>query len=142
MIAFAFSAASGCSDAHQYCEKLIETAGSTEAQALMREWVSENVDDRKYTGDRSDVLGAGGKWPGHFWLQADLDWSILNLDHEHGSRDVRFVSFPDDVNSVFFSERSRFGYLVRTPGSDNFGIDNKFIAWQDDDIAVVCRDGD
>ncbi|MDJ0917473.1 MAG: hypothetical protein QNJ05_06875, partial [Woeseiaceae bacterium] len=132
----------GCADSEQYCEKLIETAGSPDAQAIMRDWLSQNISDRRFTGDPSSINYAGGKWPGHAWLKADLDWSSLNLIHDYGSRDVRLVSFPDDVSSVFFSERSRFGYLVRTEGSDNFGIDDKFIAWQDHDLAVVCRDGD
>jgi hypothetical protein len=136
------SALLGCSDSDQYCEKLIETAGSVDAQAVMREWVSKNIRERQYSGDKSRVHGAGGKWPGHFWIDAELDWSVLRLGHEYGRRDIRFVDFPDDVSSVFFSERSRYGYLARTPGSADFGIDSDFIQWQDDDIAVVCREGD
>ena len=142
IITLIVSASLGCSGSDQYCERLIEAAGSPDAQTIMRNWVSQNINDRQYTGDQSRIHGAGGKWPGHAWLEANLDWSVLNLNHENGSRDVRLVSFPDDVSSVFFSERSRFGILVRTPGSENFGIDDKYIQWQDNDIAVICRDGD
>lgn len=138
----------GCSDSEQYCSTLIETAGSADAQALMRDWVSENIYERRYTGDASNIRGAGGKWPGYAYVDANLDWSILNFKNEplapelRSPADIRFVEFPDDVSSIFFSERSRYGFLVRTSGSKDFGIDDQFIRWQDDDIAVICRGRD
>ena len=132
----------GCSDSEEYCGSLIETAASADAQDIMRDWQSQNIHERRYSGDTSDIQGAGGMWPGHIWVDVDFDWAALNLGGEVVLPQIRLVSFSDDVNSVFFGERSGYGLLVRTAGSEDFGVDHSFISWRDDDIAVVCRERD
>jgi len=132
----------GCSDSDQYCRGLIETARSADTQAYLRDWVSQNIYERRYSGDKSDIQGAGGMWPGFFWVDLEFDWSRLNLKNENGFGQIRLVEYPDHVSSVFFGERSGFGFLVRTPGSGNFGIDDGYVEWHDDDMVVICRERD
>ena len=107
----------------------------------MQQWVAENIRDGKFVGDTTSVHGAGGMVPGFFYVDTDFDFSKLRFGRREHAQ-VRLVSFPDNVESVFFGERSRYGILARTAGSDGFGVDDDWVAWADEDVAVVCRGRD
>lgn len=125
-----------CDDPNNYCAGLIALAESHEVQADLRRWVAENVIGRTYTYDDPDVYGAGGMYPGFYWLKTDFDWSSLGFDEQWAQ--VRLVGKLDDVKSVFFGERSRYGVLVRNGTSGTFGVPEQHLRVIADDIAVLC----
>ena len=131
----------GCADSTEYCASLVETAKSPEAQSTMRRWVAENIVDGGFSGDPKRVHGAGGRVPGFFYVDTDFDFSKLRFERQ-GAGQIRLVSLPDKVESVFFGERSRYGMLVRTAGSEEFGVDDDRLVWRDGDVAVVCKERD
>jgi len=131
----------GCADSTEYCASLIETAKSPESQSIMRRWVAKNIVDGAFAGNPARVHGAGGRVPGFAYVDTDFDFSKLHFDRkEHGQ--IRLVSLPNEVESVFFGERSRYGILVRAAGSEGFGVDDDWLAWRGGDVAVVCKERD
>jgi len=123
-------------DSSEYCNSLVRRAESDSVQTYLRNWTSENVSNRQFLINDPDVRGAGGMWPGNYWLaNPKIDWAALELEYYP---QVRLVGDLENVIAVFFGERSRYGFIVQNGQSETFGVEVPKLAWQFRDIAVVC----
>ena len=101
-----------------YCSRLEAQAGRAEVQRVLETWVSEN-----WTGAQipaGDVLSSDGIGPGVRWLGAKFDGSILGMAEEAHVRllgvdpiDERDGHISENVEAIYFAERSRYGVLVQ-----------------------------
>jgi len=121
-------------------------------ETYLTEWVARTVTPEGLRG--LEVFSVGGMWPGVFGFRGMVDWTKLGFA---SNSEFRFVGTfgragfgPEDlatgrtegISSVFFAERSRYGFLVRRPGSPDFGVDPQYLTPISENFAVVCRQGD
>ena len=130
------------SDNSNYCDALVEKSKNEPIKKLLLTWVNKNIANKKIT--ESDVVFGGGMWPGFERLKVNFDWDALGVSEFSHIRLVRKIEGVglNNVQSVFFGEKSRYGILVKVSGSSEFWIDKKYFSYSDNDIAVICREGD
>ena len=132
-----------------YCGRLESRARMPTVQALLKAWVAEQVVDRAQL--KGEVTTGGGRMPNVWWVGADFrSWEALGFDPERGqvrlvgptARDVLDGVTADRVEAVVFGERSRYGIVIRAPGSEVFSLEERDITRITDGVAVLCREGD
>lgn len=123
-----------------YCEKLRKTAELKEVQAELMGWVDRHVKGKSF--DSEDVLLGGGMWPGVYWYPVDFDWSVLGFGKRTQIRLVgpKTTADLENVQSVYFGERSRYGILVSLDAYDGYGLGEAEanLTKVSHRIAVVC----
>ena len=85
--------------------------------------------------------------PGYRWLGKPFDADALGFNERANVRLIgpRSVDLLDDdlagrVQSILFTERSRYGILVRVPGAASFGLPGGVeIETIADDVAILCE---
>ncbi len=134
---------SGCEGRVQYCDRLAEIAADPSVEHYLLTWVDENIGDD--LDPDIELHGAGGRWPGHMYIDTDFEWSRLKIT-ENGQ--VRLIGpfsrregeIFESVTSVFFGDRSRKGIVVKAQSNGDFGVQSEFLLPISSRIAVVCRD--
>lgn len=132
-------------DSGTYCDSITQLARNPENVGVLKNWVAKNVVENGV--ETTDLRLGGGMWPGIFWYNKKFDWETLGF--REGSQ-VRLVGPKagdlkhdrlENIQSVFFGEKSRYGILVRLPSSNEFGINPSYLKYvsEDGNIAVVCR---
>lgn len=140
------SASCDSNDQELYCQGLIDTAKKGASADLLEDWAVKNI----FTGDlqRSDIKFEGRVIPGLYrFYGKEFEWSSIGFDSRKSQ--VRLVGpHPEHVSengvsnikSVFFAERSRYGYLVKEKVSGDYGVgaDSKHLTSITDNVAVLC----
>jgi hypothetical protein len=134
------------SEEPRYCARLEARARDVATQERLRAWVREHVAGKPIRA--KDALSSDGVGPGDRLLNETFDGAILGYGEGAHARvvgpdpaDWLADAATDEVDSVFFTERSRYGVLVRLPGRASFGL----VAWMQpqlrpvsEDLAVLC----
>lgn len=142
LLGFMLANLTACS-AEPYCGHLESVAKNPVVERQLKEWVRENVVDKKIT--MNDVMLGGGMWPGLYWYPTQFDWNLLGFNPDAQIRFVGAMIVEDDngriknIKSVFFGERSRYGILIRLPGATDFGVNPRYLAPVSEDVAIVCE---
>jgi hypothetical protein len=130
-------------DDQEYCDSLVEKLADRELESLLLKFTKEQVISSNLS--RSNLIRGGGIRPGEFRVLLDFNWDVLGFYRDAQIRLVSDTKYPvdailSDIDSVLFSERTRFGLLVKTQGSADFGIKSTSIhAYSESGhLAVVC----
>lgn len=122
-----------CDEGDMYCDDLEALVADPKTGAFLLSWVESNIEGTIFK--RRDVW-PGGAGPGSELRNVEIDWSILNFGAE-----ARIHLVGDDFNdiqSVFFGERTGQGILVRTSSGKSFGVNHSSLRIQSEMIAVIC----
>jgi len=121
----------------KYCDSLFDVVSSDDVRATLIDWVDSNINSNGYSYE--DVTGGGGRVPGRYFIDIPFDKSILKYK---GRLQVRLVGTrPYKIQSVNFSERSRYGIIVRLKNAADFGVYNdQYLTVVSDRVAVFCMD--
>ena len=131
------------------CDRLLKLAKDSSLMQMLDAWVTDHIDAKSIM--RSDLTLGGLKAPGTYFLKSNFDWSILDFNSDISQ--IRLVgsgvdSFRDGVlvelESVFFTEISGFGFLVNVNGTD-LGLraeEKKYVHFVNDRVSVLCAEYD
>ena len=131
----------------EYCDGLKVKSIDPTVKALLVRWTEEYVIDERLVLDSNKFIVGGGMQPGRYLYRIPVPWEKIGFDKRS---QVRIVSeyglskseYLTKIDAIFFGERSRFGFLVKMPDSEGFGVEPRFLNEISGRVAVYCAPGD
>ena len=138
-------------NSYKSCDQLVAIASKKEVASYLQEWAAKHVFNAEVPS--AHVVMYGGRAPASYLYPIEshsigFDWRVLGYNPERQLRISLVGPMAADsmgptitnVKSVFFSERSRYGILVKAPGASDYGVGThgKFLKPISENIAVIC----
>ena len=131
-----------CSGHKTYCEHLQTLAESEDIRNSILRWVELNVKDG--STEHKNMWGVNGMMPADYViLDEKFDWSHLGFGDF--SR-ISIIGTPEKIDSLVFTERSRYGLLIKISEDQNFGLSDwlseNIYKSTSHEISTFCMEGD
>jgi len=143
---FTFGQLDRGSENQVYCNFLKQNLSNPETKDYILNWAKQHVFDKEIK--EGDLIFENRIQPGRFKINSEsIKWEVLGYSNILSQINViNYKSFNNEgenkiiINSLFFSERSGYGYLVKNPKEDNFDINisSNEVEIITKELAILC----
>lgn len=129
-----------------YCESMKKVVEKDYNAQKLEDWFDQNFDNRIIS--KENYTFGGRYFPGLYTYEKSFEWNMINFDElESIIKIVKFdkidtVGSRMKVDSIALAENSRKNIMVKSAGSDSYGLgeDSRFIIDVTDRVAILCMD--